>query len=222
MRERELGQFVEYRGQKIPRQMYESTCNGLVESKEIRKMEYEIYKGYICGSELWKVKREEVFQKRGRQCEVCGSCENIQVHHNNYARLLVEDAGVDVMVLCYTCHQRLHEKKPAGDMNRGDLTTKRKVIRDLYDTGLVVKGRFVKSKTQISKVLEIVKSRINEESRTLRPSCQACGEHPYEYPERFTKLGLRLRSRSLRLHERISSGGIKFSLCDACDEVLKK
>lgn len=41
------------------------------------------------------------------KCECCGSINNLQLHHETYVRLTVEDIN-DVKILCGVCHNKLH------------------------------------------------------------------------------------------------------------------
>ncbi len=66
------------------------------------------YAQYIQ-SDAWKSKRNEVFSRRGRKCQDCGSCERIEVHHLTYANLGAEKLH-DLRVLCHHCHEKRHHK----------------------------------------------------------------------------------------------------------------
>lgn len=52
----------------------------------------------------WKFKRAEKLLSVG-QCEMCGSSENLHVHHKSYENLFCEDLE-DLEVLCCRCHAR--------------------------------------------------------------------------------------------------------------------
>jgi hypothetical protein len=69
-----------------------------------RKRSYQIY----MLSERWEDKRNELFKERGRRCEVCGTGQNIQVHHNTYKRFENEDLE-DLNVLCKQHHEEIHK-----------------------------------------------------------------------------------------------------------------
>lgn len=71
-----------------------------------RKKEPTSYKSYLR-SDKWNRKREELFKKRGRVCEVCGSDHNIHVHHLTYKRIFRERL-TDLKVLCGKCHKLEH------------------------------------------------------------------------------------------------------------------
>lgn len=61
----------------------------------------------------WKEKREEVFERYGKQCVECGSTKNIQVHHLIYRKghHLWEYNVNELIPLCKKCHQKIHDDK---------------------------------------------------------------------------------------------------------------
>lgn len=64
-------------------------------------------------SPKWKEKREEVFERYGKQCVECGSTKNIQVHHLIYrnGHHLWEYNVNELIPLCKKCHQKIHDDK---------------------------------------------------------------------------------------------------------------
>ncbi len=64
-------------------------------------------------SPKWKKKREEVFERYGKQCVECGSTKNIQVHHLIYRKgHNLWEYNVDELIpLCKKCHQKIHDDK---------------------------------------------------------------------------------------------------------------
>lgn len=61
----------------------------------------------------WKAYREFILVVRGSKCEVCGGNKNINIHHKHYikGRLAWEYLPNDVMVLCRSCHAKVHNIK---------------------------------------------------------------------------------------------------------------
>ena len=61
----------------------------------------------------WYKKREEVFEKYGKQCLECGKRENVQVHHLVYRkRKHVWEYDLDELIpLCKECHEKIHNDK---------------------------------------------------------------------------------------------------------------
>ena len=64
-------------------------------------------------SPKWKKKREEVFERYGKQCVECGSTKHIQVHHLIYRKghHLWEYNVNELIPLCKKCHQKIHDDK---------------------------------------------------------------------------------------------------------------
>ena len=64
-------------------------------------------------SPKWKEKREEVFERYGKQCVECGSTKNIQVHHLIYrnGHHLLEYNVNELIPLCKKCHKKIHDDK---------------------------------------------------------------------------------------------------------------
>lgn len=70
------------------------------------------YKNYIK-SEAWAEKREYALDYFGRFCMVCGTADQLQVHHKCYRNLGREDVH-DLEVLCRGCHGNRHEGQVPG------------------------------------------------------------------------------------------------------------
>lgn len=66
---------------------------------------------YYLNSNWWKKRRQEILNQR-KVCEICGSDNNLQVHHLNYKRLGKED-NKDLMLLCDNCHRKVHTDENA-------------------------------------------------------------------------------------------------------------
>lgn len=66
------------------------------------------YNQIYLRSDHWKRLREAKFAISGKSCQQCGGLKNIQVHHLAYRNIF--DVGViDLLVVCGTCHERLHD-----------------------------------------------------------------------------------------------------------------
>lgn len=72
------------------------------------------YTTYLKSKER-KLKREEIFSKKWKTCELCKSEEKIHVHHKTYENLYNENLE-DLMVLCSTCHRQIHNNKKEEDL----------------------------------------------------------------------------------------------------------
>lgn len=67
------------------------------------------YQKYI-NSARWKTKRKKAIAHYGGKCAVCGSTQNLTVHHKTYKRFGREKLK-DLEVLCRDCHCIEHENK---------------------------------------------------------------------------------------------------------------
>ena len=87
------------------------------------------YKKYIR-SNAWRRKRTQYFESKmyntyptGKSagkfvCYVCGSDDNLQLHHRTYKRLGNERINVDLVPVCQKCHTNIHklQKKKGCDL----------------------------------------------------------------------------------------------------------
>ena len=73
------------------------------------QMDRKTYTAYLH-SKHWKKVRSVALQKAGYKCQACSTKDTIlDVHHNSYDRLGNEDPS-DLIVLCRSCHAKVHEK----------------------------------------------------------------------------------------------------------------
>lgn len=61
----------------------------------------------------WQETRRKRLDKDGDACVLCGSKENLNVHHRNYRNVGKEDVENDLVTLCTECHTFVHENKDA-------------------------------------------------------------------------------------------------------------
>ncbi len=74
------------------------------------------YQEYLTSEHWDEVRRRELRFAR-YACRLCGSKDNLQVHHRSYENLGYERSS-DVIVLCGDCHHKFHqESKLADDPN---------------------------------------------------------------------------------------------------------
>lgn len=64
------------------------------------------YIGFMDSDE-WKLRREQYFSRHKRQCRICDTTKNIQLHHLTYERVAREKDD-DLVPLCYFHHQAYH------------------------------------------------------------------------------------------------------------------
>lgn len=76
--------------------------------KEVQKTTKKYLK-YLKSKE-WATKKSIIFAIKGNKCAVCGSTENIDVHHLTYERIFNEDIE-DLEPVCRECHKKIHSGK---------------------------------------------------------------------------------------------------------------
>jgi 5-methylcytosine-specific restriction endonuclease McrA len=72
------------------------------------------YREYLKSSE-WAVVRRLALEQADNACRMCGSTQQLDVHHRTYERLGSERLA-DVVVLCHKCHGDYHAKRQASGM----------------------------------------------------------------------------------------------------------
>ena len=86
------------------------------------------YNDYLK-SENWIKKRDEVIERDGLSCRVCGSTDVLNVHHRKYVKW-GNEALEDLITLCRHCHKLFHgvsiKKK---NKKKKELTPKQKAIQ---------------------------------------------------------------------------------------------
>ena len=73
------------------------------------------YKVYLQG-EHWKLMRRLRLEVDSEQCAVCGSRNQLNVHHKTYDRIGAEKLS-DLITLCQECHAKYHNKLMKGNFN---------------------------------------------------------------------------------------------------------
>ena len=66
------------------------------------------YEEYLK-SDKWKKKREKILKRADHKCELCGSTENLHIHHLTYDNVYNEKEE-DLLCVCDICHSKLHNK----------------------------------------------------------------------------------------------------------------
>ena len=52
----------------------------------------------------------QVLERDGWRCQVCGSMQNLQVHHLKFRSQSGGDVEQNLITLCAECHERMHRK----------------------------------------------------------------------------------------------------------------
>jgi 5-methylcytosine-specific restriction endonuclease McrA len=81
--------------------------------KELNNLKYIPYKEYLQ-TEHWKNTRKKALKKAKYKCELCGSKEDLNVHHKTYEHR-GEEPPEDLIVLCHHCHAKFHDKLDEED-----------------------------------------------------------------------------------------------------------
>src|ERR1041385_5891473 len=54
--------------------------------------------------------RKQVLGRDGWQCQICGSRQNLQVHHKQMRSQQGSDDELNLITLCGGCHEKLHRR----------------------------------------------------------------------------------------------------------------
>jgi 5-methylcytosine-specific restriction endonuclease McrA len=54
--------------------------------------------------------QRQVLERDGWRCQVCGSMQNLQVHHLKFRSQSGGDEEQNLITLCAECHARMHRK----------------------------------------------------------------------------------------------------------------
>lgn len=75
------------------------------------KASYKSYGGYnnFLLSKKWRRKRNRVFKINGRFCFICGTRENLTIHHPYYSKRPAHEKNADLVVVCWFHHQEIHK-----------------------------------------------------------------------------------------------------------------
>lgn len=84
-------------------------------NQRLRKLGFEDYNAYMASPEWAEVKRRYRASLRPQDCGLCGTDQNIQIHHMTYDRIGEEELA-DLAALCGDCHSMLHALERRGDI----------------------------------------------------------------------------------------------------------
>lgn len=81
-----------------------------------RKVNYRDYNKYIKSSSWLRIRDIVLFRDNGK-CAVCGSTNNLHIHHKTYNNLFNEEKHLDELItLCRKCHDNIHGRE--GSKNK--------------------------------------------------------------------------------------------------------
>lgn len=92
-----------------------STFKATATPKDPRLMSYEAKQEYLKSPDWQGIATVALFIDN-HKCRVCGSNQNLQVHHVTYERLGHENPS-DLVTLCATHHQAIHDKLGYSQFN---------------------------------------------------------------------------------------------------------
>jgi hypothetical protein len=78
---------------------------------DLNKSEYKTY----LRSDHWKELRRRKYSKCPNRCAICGSAENLQLHHLQY-RSIYDVETSDLRCLCGMCHKTFHDLAGSGQL----------------------------------------------------------------------------------------------------------
>ena len=109
--------YTEIEGKRIRDFLKEMEDNGVTSVADaIRELDdridwniltvYGSYQNYLA-SGAWRILRMSVISRDNCQCAICGTRNNLRVHHMSYDRGVMEE-GENLVTLCEACHERVH------------------------------------------------------------------------------------------------------------------
>lgn len=86
------------------------------------------YQDYL-NSDEWKELRKQAYRRSKNRCELCNNTAH-SVHHIKYPKHYSQDKLKNLLVVCDSCHNKLHGLPDGID------TLKEKIKQALYDIGI--------------------------------------------------------------------------------------
>ena len=81
------------------------------EKKDGRDTMRRRHREYI-NSLTWEKRKKQYYRKYGKFCAICGSINNINLHHKSYA-MVGKEPDNHLVPLCETHHKEYHKKYPS-------------------------------------------------------------------------------------------------------------
>lgn len=103
---RELKRLTKKKRKKQPKKTQKQRAKAGVKQRKRYKKKYQDY----LKSKEWAEIKLDLYQTRGKKCEVCGSNKRIEVHHKHYNNVFKEEPN-DLLLLCHDCHSKEHKKQ---------------------------------------------------------------------------------------------------------------
>jgi 5-methylcytosine-specific restriction endonuclease McrA len=61
-------------------------------------------------ADAYRELHRRILERDGWRCQVCGSMQNLQVHHLKLRSRSGSDEEQNLITLCVQCHERMHRK----------------------------------------------------------------------------------------------------------------
>ena len=61
------------------------------------------------GPESYRERHQQVLERDRWRCQMCGSMQNLQVHHQKFRSQFGGDEEQNLITLCADCHARVHQ-----------------------------------------------------------------------------------------------------------------
>ena len=75
------------------------------------RMPYEDY----LQTDVWKEIRRQIWERDGHKCTICGTGENITVHHHRYPAMAWGTEKPETLItVCDKCHAEIHKEDIRG------------------------------------------------------------------------------------------------------------
>jgi len=86
---------------------------------------------------LWEGKKKKGIQ-RWKECFCCGATERLQLHHLKYKNVMKAYLGNNIVPVCNTCHETIHDMTARNSQMSIKLATKKlaKKFTKLYTTNI--------------------------------------------------------------------------------------
>lgn len=164
------------RKQKYPKltddQINDAISNFLDKNNYKNVEEAFVYSKYMK-TESWAKRRDAFLASHGGACELCGSKEKVQAHHNNYL-CVGNEKSIDLIALCWECHSSFHKRVKAKSLKTPE--TYKKHIAGIHEGFVSNKAGRARARDTVSCSMcrrENLKYQFDTKHRTIT-LCDGC------------------------------------------------
>lgn len=94
------------------------------------------YREYLKSNHWKNIRRAYFLSRAPKNCFICGSDKNLNLHHRTYKHLWKEMVGTHLNVLCHQCHKDIHFKYKKTPLTWTSLRYKqRKLLKEFRRVG---------------------------------------------------------------------------------------